>query len=177
MNSQTVVVKTLKGVEEVATKKYKLSPRARTVLILVDGRKTWAELIEMARQLGSPATLLDDFVAQGLVQSRPGPQLIAARASPALIQQQPTETHHRPPEPDEYGRFRVAQRFMGDSIVNTLGIKAFFFTLRLERCATRHDLLALLDSYTAAITKGGSAVEAQLLSKHARELLVEGDVQ
>ena len=177
MDNQTVVIKTLKGVEEVATKKYKLTPRARTVLILVDGRKTWAELIEMARQLGSPATLLDDFVARGLIESRPGPQPEAAQASSALAQQQPTETSQRPPEPDEYGRFRVAQRFMVDSIVNTLGIKAFFFTLRLERCATRQDLLALLDSYTAAITKGGSAVEAQLLSKHVRELLVDAGVQ
>lgn len=172
MDSHAVVGKTLKGVEEVETKKYKLSPRARTVLILVDGRKTVAELIDMALKLGSPATLLDEFVAQGLVELKTSPQSAVTVAAPELVQ--PSA-----PEMDENARFRAAHKFMTSSVVNTLGIKAFFFTLKLERCATRKDLLAMLDDYTKAIAKGGSAVEAELLTRHAGELLVESrrDVQ
>jgi hypothetical protein len=37
---------------------------------------------------------------------------------------------------------------MNDTIVDTLGIRAFGSTLRLERCATRADLVALLPDYT-----------------------------
>ena len=166
MDSRAIVVKTLKGVEEIETKKYKLSPRVRTVLILVDGRKTAGELIDLALQLGSSAAVLDEFVAQGLVELKISPQSPLAGAATALEQQ-------GAPELDEYGRFRAAHKFMINSVVNMIGIKAFFFTLKLEKCATRNDLLALLGDYTKAISKGAGAVEAELLTKHARALLVE----
>ena len=166
MDSHAIVVKTSKGVEEVETKKYKLSPRARTVLILVDGSKTAGELVEMALKLGSPATVLDEFVAKGLVELRVGAELWAPATGLG-------QTAPGAPEMDELARFRAAHKFMINSVVNTLGIKAFFFTLKLERCATRKDLLALLDDYTKAIARGGNPAEAELLTKHARGLLPE----
>lgn len=164
MDSHSVVVKTAKGVEEVETKRYKLSQRARTVLILVDGSKTVGELAEMARTLGSSASLLDEFVANGLVGLRPGSQSSTLSTGSAQAASPATQL-------DEAGRFRAAHKFMTQSVVNTLGIRAFFFTLKLERCATRSDLLALLGDYSKAIAKGSDAIEAELLTKHARELL------
>ena len=166
MDNQAVVVKTPKGVEEVETKKYKLSPRARTILILVDGRKTAAELVGLALQLGSPASVIDDFLALNLVELKPSLQDPETGVALGALS-------HDVPELDEYSRFRAAHKFMINSVVNTLGIKAFFFTLKLEKCATRNDLLALLGDYTKAIAKGGGAVEAEMLTRHARELLVE----
>ena len=164
MDNEAIVFKTSKGLEEVETKKYKLSQRARTVLILVDGNKTAGQVIEMARQLGSPATLLDDFVEKGLVDHRAGLALMTSSESGQAIPNAPPM--------DEAGRFRLAHKFMTTSVVNTLGIRAFFFTLKLERCATRKDLLALLDDYTKAIAKGGDAMETRVLTSHARELLM-----
>lgn len=166
MDRQAVVIKTSKGVEEIQTKKLKLSPRVRTVLILVDGKKTAGELIDMALQLGSPTDVLEEFRAKGLVEVKSGPAL-----PPTATVSEPSEP--RAAEIDEPARFRAAHKFMTDSVVNSLGIKAFFFTLKLERCATRNDLLRLLDDYTKAIAKGANAVEADLLTKHARELLAE----
>lgn len=164
MNREAIVFKTSKGLEEVETKKYKLSQRARTVLILVDGNKTAGQVIEMARQLGSPATLLDDFVEKGLVEHRAGNPVVE------LGESGPTVTNLSPM--DEAGRFRLAHKFMTTSVVNALGIRAFFFTLKLERCATRKDLFDLLDDYAKAIAKGGSAMESRVLTNHARELLM-----
>lgn len=166
MDSQAIVVKTAKGVEEVETKKHGLLPRARTVLILVNGRKTVAELAGMAKQLGSPTTLLDEFLAQGLIE------LKMAAPSPAEAIERQMAGNERIPM-DEHQRFRAAHKFMMDSAVNALGIKAFFFTLKLEKCSTRKDLLALLAAYNRAIAKGANAVEAELLTRHALEMLAD----
>ena len=60
---------------------------------------------------------------------------------------------------------------MNDTVVNSLGLKAFFFTLKLERCATRADLSALLGDYSKALTKAIGAVESAVMADHVRELL------
>jgi hypothetical protein len=72
---------------------------------------------------------------------------------------------------DEAGKFRVAKKYMNDTIVNSLGLKAFFFTLKLEKCATRADLAELLSDYAAALTKASNVETAKVLQKRARELL------
>lgn len=45
MDSTTVYVKTPLGQDEIATRAHHLPARLRTVLIMVDGRRTMAELI------------------------------------------------------------------------------------------------------------------------------------
>ncbi len=72
---------------------------------------------------------------------------------------------------DEAGKFRVAKKYMNDTIVNSLGLKAFFFTLKLEKAGTRADLAKLLDDYGAAIAKASNVETSNVLQKRARELL------
>ena len=60
---------------------------------------------------------------------------------------------------------------MNDTIVDTLGIRAFVFTLRLERCATRADLKALLPDYERSVTKKLGQSDATVLIERSRELL------
>jgi len=60
---------------------------------------------------------------------------------------------------------------MNDTIVDTLGIRAFVFTLRLERCATRADLKALLPDYVRFVTKKLGQPDAAVLIERSRELL------
>ena len=67
--------------------------------------------------------------------------------------------------------FSAAQRFMNDTVVNALGMRAFFLTLKIEKCASRRELAALIEDYTKAITKGAGAEEAAVLSERVRELL------
>ena len=72
---------------------------------------------------------------------------------------------------DEVGRFRIAKAFMNDTIVDVLGIRAFMFTLRLERCATRADLKALLPDYVEALRKRRSEANVVVLLERTRELV------
>ena len=40
---------------------------------------------------------------------------------------------------DQVAQFRVAKAFMNETVVDSLGIRAFLFTLKLEKCATATD--------------------------------------
>lgn len=63
----TIPVRTPQGQAELGMRRRELSQRHRTVLFLIDGRRTVAEVNRMALQAGVPANCLDDLVALGLV--------------------------------------------------------------------------------------------------------------
>jgi hypothetical protein len=56
-------------------------------------------------------------------------------------------------------------------VVDVLGVRAFMFTLKLERCSSRDELAALLPGYAKAIAKGRGEEETRLLVDRAAELL------
>ena len=57
------------------------------------------------------------------------------------------------------------------TIVDALGIRAFLFTLRLERCATRADLKTLLPDYARSLMKKLPTPDAGVLIERTGELL------
>ena len=61
---------------------------------------------------------------------------------------------------------------MNDTIVDALGIRAFGFTLKLERCATADDLVPLLPAYTEALLKKLDREAVRALVERTRELLI-----
>lgn len=178
------IAKTAKGLEEIETKKYKLPARARTLLILVDGVKTLATIREMATKLGLPETQIDELISQGFVEVKSVPvvQMLAVAPVAVPLAKMTAGAGSNDPAPagaasvstagvSEYDKFRVAKQFMNDTVVNSLGIKAFFFTLKLEKCSTRADLSGLLEAYSKAMEKSSGAQEEALLTQRLRELL------
>lgn len=75
------------------------------------------------------------------------------------------------PAQDEYVRFRAAKDFMNNAVVNALGMRAFFFTLKLERAGNVADLRELVKPFKDAITKGTSEAEAEVLTQRLLEQL------
>ena len=175
MEPKTIVVKTAQGVEEIETKKYKLPSRTRTLLILVDGVKTLATMRDMAAKLGLPPAQIDELIQQGFVEVKSVPAAVVRVSAPvpgADGSAAPTVAAAAPPAmANEYEQFRIAKKFMNDTIVNSLGIKAFFFTLKLEKCGTRQELLELLEPYSKALAKSSGVQEEAILTERARELL------
>jgi hypothetical protein len=158
MDASTLYQKTRKGEEEIKNRQLKLPPKLRTMLILIDGRKTIAQLNALAAQLGTG----DDYAAQ-----LEGHGLIAGGTSAAV----PPTTSPAEPANGEYERFAIARRFMNETVVNALGMRSFFFVLKLEKCSTRAELATLLEDYGKAIAKGADQNEASVLVERARELL------
>jgi hypothetical protein len=149
--------KTHKGEEEIKARGAKLPQKLRTMLILIDGSKTRTQLNGIAKQLGIGDDYLKQLEEQGLIVG--DVHGTAAQAAASVAPQ------------DEFERFRQAQRFMNQTAVNALGMRSFFFTLKLEKCSTRSELADLLDDYAKALAKGAGAGEAEVLTEQARQLL------
>lgn len=157
MNSIDIVVKTTAGADELKSRSRKLPPRLRTMLIMIDGTLSVEHLQQSAASLGVPADFLENLEQQGFVTI-----ITSAVAASAVA------AHVAAPEVD---RYRLAQRFMNDTAVDALGFRAFFFTLKLEKCFTLADLSALMPEYSKAITKGSGNEISRVLTARAREIL------
>jgi hypothetical protein len=152
--------KTEKGAEEISKRRKNLDRRMRTMLILVDPSKSADELAAQAVQLGVPPDFLQTMVRDGFIAP------VSDASGGAGV-----EAAETPLTQDEFARFRKAQAFMNETIVNALGIRSFMFTLKLEHCATRSELAAIAPDYIKALRKGTDDAEARVIADRLRELL------
>ena len=167
ISAAAIYAKTAAGGEEVKVRKLKLAPKLRTMLILVDGAKPALVLREEAERVGAPPDFLEQLESLGLVSPAGGAARPRAEAPLAEARSVPRGGG----EQDPVERFRAAQKFMNETAVNALGIKSFFFTLKLEKCATVDDLRELLQPYPEAIAKGSGEEEAEALARRLEDLL------
>jgi hypothetical protein len=145
--------KSERGAAEVKDRKLKLVPRVRTMLILIDGTIPGFMLKEDAARVGAPADFLEQLVASGLIERAGGAEPAAAPAA------------------DEFTRFREAKDFMNRTIVDALGIKSFFFTMKLERASTLADLRELAEPYREAMAKAEGWEHAAVMAARLKEML------
>ena len=59
---------------------------------------------------------------------------------------------------------------MNVTIVDVLGIRAFFFTLKLERAGNLADLRELIGAFGEAIIKGSGADQARVFTERLRAM-------
>ena len=168
VSAATIFTKTRAGADEVRSRKLKLPPKLRTMLILIDGRRPALLVREEAQALGAPPDCLEQLEQLGLIEQvgmAPAPAADERRATVRAPADKELATL------DPATRFRVAKEFMNETVVNALGLKAFFFTLKLEKCATVDDLRGLADAYRAAISKASGEEEGEVLVRRLQELL------
>lgn len=67
MLSSTVYRKTAQCLEAMASRQSGLLPRQRSLLIMVDGKRTHAELVAIATALGASETMMAELVAGGWI--------------------------------------------------------------------------------------------------------------
>ena len=160
ISAGAIYAKTAAGAAEVKSRRLKLAPKLRTMLILIDGSKPALILREEAGALGVPADFIEQLERLGLVAPVAGAGPGAPGAAPPAAAEMNPLAH-----------FRLAQQFMNDTAVNALGIKAFFFTLKMEKCTTVEDLRAMVETYRAAIAKASGDAEADVLVRRLQEIL------
>lgn len=162
--------RTAKGQAEIAQGGKSLRGKLRTVLFLIDANKPLVDIEQQVKLIGAPVDAIDQLVAGGYIAeigSAGSP--IAAGAPVAMAPTTPTA--QLSPE-ERMTNFRVAKTFMNETIVDALGIRAFGFTLKLERCSTAEDLIALLPTYTEALLKKLDREATRALVERTRELLL-----
>lgn len=167
MQSTDVPNKTAAGYAEIQNRKMQLGPRQRTLLISIDGAHTLQQVREQFRVLGDITPLIEELKTAGLVQlngyqaaasNDPGKPTSAAVASGAM--------HVIPP-------LGLVRQFMNETVVEALGLRAFMFTLKLERCSTKDELADVLPEYQRLLAKGRKSDPeyANALARRAEAML------
>lgn len=67
IKTTSIYDKTDKGREEIATRRYQLAPRLRTLLVLVDGRRDAEELLRNVAGLGLTGDSMQELLSQGYI--------------------------------------------------------------------------------------------------------------
>ena len=170
MQTNMTPIKSAAGVDEIATRRHKLSTRSRTVLIAIDGQRTVAQLQTMFASFGDIGAVLDELAALGLVDTGVGiraltpapPTAAAASPPPSASASDPGNTPSGTGEPPTM----QARRLMSDVAVAALGLRAFGFTLKLEQCYSAEELRGLLPTFVQLVTKSkGAPYAAQVQAR------------
>ena len=166
-------VKTAAGVDEIGTRRHRLSVRSRSVLIAIDGHHSVAELQTMFASYGDIGPLLDELASMGLIDVGNGtPKAASAPTASAT----PTTTAAKTEDTAPTGESPLmqARRLMNETAVASLGFRAFGFTLKLEHCYSADELRGLLPTFLQLITKAKGAAMAADLQKRIEGLIARG---
>lgn len=118
MNSKNALYhKSDKGTQAISTRQHGLTPKARSMLILVDGKRGFEELARLSGMHSDAEQLLDQLLADGFIEETapPAPAPVAAATATA-----PLVT------------LSEAQRFAARRLTDLLGPRAEQLCLRIE---------------------------------------------
>jgi hypothetical protein len=134
MDSSSVLAKTPKGIEEIEQRKHKLDAKLRSVLIMVNGKHSVAELTQKLGQFGDVPAMLEQLAKAGFVGSGSGGAAAADPPAPAAA---------RP------GQARVAigeaRTELSRAISAALGPHGDDIAMKIEATKTLQELRAYLD--------------------------------
>lgn len=178
MDKNTLLVKTDKGRDAMARRLPELGPRLRSMLILVDGKRSAAELDQLGAGLGGGASLLEQLLSHGWIaphdpngpsfqntaplvdgpsSAAPAPAA-AAVAVPAPAPQAPAAA---PPLAASVLPFVEARRLVVRFINDAAGPMGELTAIRVESCKTAAELQAQLPRVRDALQNYRGAATVQ----------------
>lgn len=154
IDKQAIYHKTPKGVEAVANRQSGLAPKLRSLLIMVDGKRSYADLAAMA--LGDCEQLLQQLSQEGFVEPVGGAVPVgaaAAQAGPAMANTEPA--------PLVAATLPEAKRFTARLLTDLLGPSAEVLCMKIETAKNLADFVAAVKRAREIVrdVKGNSAAE------------------
>lgn len=162
MLDSAVPRKTLQGQRELVDRRQKLHARSRSLLIAVHGAHSVAELKRQFAALGDVGSILDELSALGLIAADGKPA--NAAANPGVAAPSAAPESELPP-------LQLARAFINETAVAALGLRAFLFTLKLERCYTKAELTELLPEYHRVLAKSKGEEFAVAMALRVEDIL------
>jgi hypothetical protein len=144
MDKQTVFVKTDQGRDALTSRPAGLGPRLRSLLIMVDGKRSVGELDRLLGSDGAAAPLLEQLAAEGWIEGSAAPAVPPAAspaASPAAVADGPATL---PPPTADALPFPEARRLVVRFINDQLGPMGEPLAIKVEGCKSATELLAML---------------------------------
>lgn len=119
-----LMVKTAKGSAEITTREHRLGPRLRTMLIMVDGKLTWAEISARAAALGNAPAIVSHLLNEGFIEPAGAwinPQNPSAAAAIRMARTIPMATLAASGDLDEATRNMVTELSRSGNLVTLRG--------------------------------------------------------
>ena len=143
-----ILQKTARGQAEIANRALGMPQRLRTALILVDGRSNWATLSKAWAQLGDVSLILEQFIAEELIEAANTPR--KAYSAPKSLER----------ELGSADVLRARQRAVS-ILKEQLGSHADPMCLRLERLKEPEAFRREVEGIGAVLKKAGSAEKSE----------------
>ncbi len=157
--ASTVYDKTDKGREEIATRKFRLAPRLRTLLVLIDGRQEEAELLAKVAGIGLGQESLTELLAEGFVEPVSSASAATGMESAATAVQDPVL-------PDAQNQYQALYQFYTETIRSTIGLRGYSLQLKVEKATSVDDFRALRQPYLDAVLRAkGNEMERSLRAR------------
>jgi hypothetical protein len=163
MHQGEIYAKTEEGARELKERKRNLPVALRSLLIMVDGNRSVAEVLERARVLRVDITALVTLERAGLIAKRfSAPSATeSGGASPARSE-------------GEVDRFLVAQQQLSNAINEHLGFRGYMMMMRLQRASNLRDLRDLLPDFAKAMVKRMGMDAATPIVSEVEQLILHG---
>jgi len=142
MEIREIYAKTELGIRELKERQLNLPLPLRSLLIMIDGQRSVADVLEKTRALGLDERAIEKLSVDGLIAPK-----FAARTDAASDTAEPQRSE------DEVERYLRAQQMMSDAINSHLGFRGYGLMMRLQKAANLRDLHELLRDLASALVK------------------------
>lgn len=179
MDNNTLLAKTDKGREALAARSPELGPKLRTVLIMVDGKKSVAELgkfggaLAVLEQLEAGGWVLEvDASGQPVERASASAEAVAEPAAAATAEEVAPAVASAPAAPaPQTLPYSEARRMVVRYINDQLGPMGELTAIRVEGCKSPADLQALLPRIRDALSNYRNAAAVQRFDQELVPLL------
>jgi hypothetical protein len=160
METAEIYAKTELGLRELKERHLNLPVPLRGLLIMVDGNRTVADVLEKARALRLDGSALEALEVGGLIAKKFSSPSAGVNGAEA-----PKRTE------DEVERFMRCQQIMSDAINQHMGFRGCGLMMRLQKSANIRDLHDLLREFAAALVKRIGMDKATPIVSEIEELI------
>lgn len=152
LDKAAIYHKSVRGAEAIATRTAALAPKQRSMLILINGKRRFEELVQLGQGLGDPELLMAQLQEQGLIEPEPssaaappGPAPLPAGSSPAAAAEAARAARPPPLDPNQLGvPLPEARRFASRRLTDLLGPTGEDLCMRIENAKTPQDFRAAI---------------------------------
>jgi NaMN:DMB phosphoribosyltransferase len=174
--TNSIFDKTDKGREEIATRKYHLATRLRTLLLLIDGKHRTEDLLIKLTGMGLTEESLTELLNDGFIQAvATAPAAARPQAAPPPVAAQPAVSSGARVLPDGQTQFEAIYHFYTETIKSTIGLRGYGLQLKVEKAGTIEELRELRRPYLEAVLKAKGNEMARGLRLRLDELLYYGE--
>ena len=171
MLDDAIPTKTAAGRQEIEQRSLRLGARHRTVLIAINGERKLDAVRRQFEAFGDVMALIGELAEAGLIEFH-GVAANDARAPVASAVAKPAEAPVvAEPVAAVVSPLPLARQFMNETLVKHLGLRAFLFSLKLEKCESARDLQALLPEFRRQLRKATGNAEVNAFHEHAEALI------